>query len=108
MKQYEVKLTEEAELDLLDVYNYMARNYSAEKAFSVLEHLEKACLSLAELLLRGHTPLELERIGVFTYREIYHKPYRIIYQIIDREVYIHCVINDRRDMQSLLQQRLYR
>jgi plasmid stabilization system protein ParE len=32
MKQYEVKLTEEAELDLLDVYNYMARNYSAEKA----------------------------------------------------------------------------
>ena len=108
MKQYQVLITREAEWDLLDIYNYMARHYSGEKAFSILKRLEEVCLSLTELPLRGHIPPELERIGIFTYREINHKPYRIIYQIVNDEVYIHCVLDGRRDMQTLLQQRLLR
>ena len=35
---------------------------------------------------RGHLPLELERIGILEFREVFYKPYRIIYQIIGNNV----------------------
>ena len=57
---------------------------------------------------RGHIPPELERVGVYEYREIYFKPYRIIYQIVESDVYIHCVLDSRRDLEDLLQERLLR
>jgi len=57
---------------------------------------------------RENFPPELERIGVYDYREVFFKPYRIIYQISGSEVYVHCVLDGRRDMQTLLQQRLLR
>jgi toxin ParE1/3/4 len=47
---------------------------------------------------RGHTPPELERIGIYEYREIHYKPYRIIYQIIESDVYVHCVLDGRREL----------
>ena len=36
------------------------------------------------------------------------KPYRIVYQVGKKTVYIHCVFDGRRDMQKLLQERLLR
>jgi toxin ParE1/3/4 len=57
---------------------------------------------------RGHVPPELERIGVLEFREVFYKPYRIIYQIIGNNVYIHCILDGRRDMQDILQQRVLR
>ncbi len=66
------------------------------------------CLSLDKLTARGHIPPELERVGVTTYRQVHFKPYRVIYQISGQNVYIHCVLDGRRDMQSLLERRLLR
>jgi mRNA-degrading endonuclease RelE of RelBE toxin-antitoxin system len=40
-------------------------------------------MSLADNPERGHIPPELERIGVYEYREIHVKVYRIIYQVLD-------------------------
>jgi toxin ParE1/3/4 len=57
---------------------------------------------------RGHIPPELERIGVQEFREVFYKPYRIIYQIIGNNVYVHCILDGRRDMQDILQQRVLR
>ena len=37
-----------------------------------------------------------------------NKPYRVICEVIGRDVYIHCVLDGRRDMQSLLERRLVR
>ena len=40
-------------------------------------------------------------------RYIFHvSPYRIIYQIINNSLYVHCILDERRDMQSLLMDRL--
>ena len=57
---------------------------------------------------RGHIPPELERIGVFGFREIHFKPYRIVYEIERKGVFIHCVLDGRRDLQELLESRLLR
>jgi len=36
------------------------------------------------------------------------KPYRIIYQIDDPNVFIHCILDGRPDMSTLLERRLLR
>ena len=108
MKRYRVRIAEEAEQDLIDIYSYVAIHDSVEKAAYVLDQLEPLCSSLAELPLRGHIPSELDRIGVTNYREVHFKPYRVIYEVIGQDVFVHCVLDGRRDMQSLLERRLVR
>ncbi|MBI5846878.1 MAG: type II toxin-antitoxin system RelE/ParE family toxin [Nitrospirae bacterium] len=103
-----VYLVEEAERDLQEIYRYVFRNDSPEKADRLLVHLEKTAMKLETLPLRGHFPPELERIGVTEYREVFFKPYRVIYQVTGRAVYIYCVLDGRRDLQDLLQERLLR
>jgi len=108
VKHYRVRLAEDAKQDLIDIYRYIAFHDSVEKAAYVLDQLESLCARLTELPERGHIPLELDRIGVARYREIHFKPYRVIYEVTKQEVFIHCVIDGRRDMQSLLERRLTR
>lgn len=103
-----VYLVADAERDLLDIYHYVAQNDSVEKADRLLENLEKTIMKLETMPLRGHFPPELERIGVLEFREIFFKPYRIIYQVIKSDVYVHCVLDGRRDLQDLLQKRVLR
>ena len=57
---------------------------------------------------RGHVPPELSLLGIDDFLELTYKPYRIIYQVIEKVVFIHCVLDGRRDMQKLLQERLMR
>lgn len=108
MKRYRVRLTEDAEHDLIDVYRYITLHDSAENADYVLDQLESLCSRLTELPERGHIPPELDRIGVTNYREINFKPYRVIYEVIRQDVFIHCVLDGRRDIPSLLERRLIR
>jgi len=108
LKRYRVRLAEEAEQDLIDIYHYVATHDSLEQAAYVLEQLESLCSRLAELPERGHVPPELDRIGVTNYREVHFKPYRVIYEVQGQDVLIACVLDGRRDMQSLLERRLVR
>jgi len=108
VKRYRVQITDEAEQDLIDIYTYIAIHDSEEKAAYVLDHLESLCTRLAGLPSRGHVPPELDRIGVMNYREVHFKPYRVIYEAIGQDIFIHCILDGRRDMQSLLERRLVR
>jgi toxin ParE1/3/4 len=47
-------------------------------------------------------------MGIAEYREAHFKPYRIIYRVANQAVEIYCVLDGRRDMQSLLLRRLLR
>ena len=105
---FKVYIIEDAEQDIVDIYDYIALADSIEKAKYVLQNIEEKCLSLSNLPNRGHIPPELERVGIFEYREIHFKPYRIIYQVIDLKVYVHCVLDGRRELQKLLENRLLR
>lgn len=108
MKRYRVRLTEDAEQDLIDIYRHIALHDSVENADYVLDQLESLCSRLAELPERGHAPPELDRIGVTNYREVNFKPYRVIYEVIRQNVFIHCILDGRRDIPSLLERRLIR
>jgi len=106
--KYTVYLVEDAEKDLVDLYRYVAQNDSAEKEDRLLDNLEQTIHKLETMPGRGHFPPELEPIGVREYREIFYKPYRIIYQVKKSEVFVHCVLDGRRDLQDILQNRVLR
>ena len=65
-------------------------------------------MSLQDYPDRGHVPPELSLLGIDDFLELSYKPYRIIYQIIEKVVFFHCILDGRRDMQKLLQERLIR
>ena len=106
--KFEVFLTADAEEDIFGIYNYVSLIDSLEKAEYLFGKLRETCVSLENFPDRGHLPPELERINVRGYLEIHYKPYRIIYQIRNKEVFIHCVLDGRRNLQDLLQERLLR
>lgn len=103
---YTVFLTDDAASDLEDLYDYLESHDEPEKADYVLNKIEAAFQSLADNPERGTYPNELLAIGLREYREIYFKPYRIIYRVVANNVFIMVIADGRRDMQALLQRRL--
>lgn len=103
---FKVFLTEDAANDLGEIYSYIAKHDSPQKAEYVLDQIEKRFISLNELPECGVYPKELLSLGIREYREIFFKPYRIIYRILNKTVYVYLIVDGRRDMQTLLQQRL--
>jgi len=106
--KYQVYIIADAEDDIFGIYRYIARNDSIRKAETVLKNIEDKIYGLSELANRGHIPSELDRIGINEYREIHYQPYRIIYQVIGSDFFIHCVLDGRRDLEDLLQEKLLR
>ncbi|VAW94400.1 Death on curing protein, Doc toxin [hydrothermal vent metagenome] len=104
--RYQVFLTNDASNDLEDLYDYIEFHDTAKKADYILDKIEKAFTSLSENPERGAYPNELLELGLREYREIYFKPYRIIYRVITDNVYVMVIADGRRDMQTLLQRRL--
>jgi toxin ParE1/3/4 len=103
---FTVLLTHDAARDLDELYDYIARHDAPRKADYVLEQIEKTFSQLSEFPERGAYPKELLALGIRDYREIFFKPYRILYRVLDKNVYVLLIADGRRDMQSLLQRRL--
>jgi toxin ParE1/3/4 len=72
----------------------------------VLDRISEAFRKLAELPERGTYPKELSEVGIREFREVFFKPYRIIYRVERRTLYVYLIADGRRDMQALLSRRL--
>jgi len=101
-----VFLTDDAARDLDGLYDYIALHDAPQRANYVLEQIEKAFSRLSKFPKRDAHPKELLALGILEYRETFFKPYRIIYRVLDKDVYILLIADGRRDMQTLLQRRL--
>jgi toxin ParE1/3/4 len=104
--RYEVLLTEGAERDLESIYDYIAEFDSPANADRVLDRLAKTLESLTTFPERGSHPKELLALGIREYRQALFKPYRLIYRVGGKQVYVYLIADGRRDMQSLLVRRL--
>lgn len=103
---YQVFLTRDAVRDLEELDEYLATSESAEKADYVLNKIEAVLQRLSESPERGNRPRELLALGLGDYRQVFFKPYRIIYTIRRKDVYVLLIADGRRDMETLLQSRL--
>jgi toxin ParE1/3/4 len=104
--RFAVLLTNDAARDLDEIYTFIVGHDSSQKADFVLAQIEKVFSRLSEFPERGAYPKELLALGIREYREIFFKPYRIIYRVMNNIVYVLLIVDGRRDMQSLLQRRL--
>jgi toxin ParE1/3/4 len=103
---FAVLLTNDAARDLNELYDFIAVHDSPRKADYVLEQIEKTFSTLSKFPEQGVYPKELLKLGIREYREIFFKPCRIIYRVMDKKVYVLLIVDARRDMHSLLQRRL--
>ena len=131
---YKLLLTHSAERDLEDIYSYIAENDAQGKADYVLDKqtgkpvslsptlsrkrareqtnrcasftLPEVTASLAAFPERGSYPKELLQLGIREYRQAHFKPYRLIYRVTGKQVFIYMIADGRRDMQMLLTRRM--
>ena len=103
---FKVVMTEDAEHDLEDIVTYITKYDSRRSAEHVLSRILKIAESLTATPTRGSQPKELSSLGEQEYRQVFFKPYRLIYRLVGQQVVIYLIADGRRDMQSLLARRL--
>ena len=103
---YEVVLTKDAERDLEEIYRYIAEHDSRKSADHVIDRLLEAAEALRASPDRGSHVNELRSLGISEYRQIFFKPYRLIFRVHAKQVVVYVVADGRRDMESLLARRL--
>ncbi len=103
---YTIFLTDAASDDLQDLYDFLLENEVDGRADKVLDKIEELIQSLSNHPDRGNYPKEFLALGIREYRELHFKPYRILYRVIEKKVYVYLIADGRRDFQTLLQRRL--
>lgn len=104
---YQVLLTRGAEEDLESIYDYIAEFDCEANANYVLDQVMEIAESLAHMPERGSFPKELLALGIKEYRQVFFKPYRLIYRVTGDQVVVYLIVDGRRDMQALLSRRLF-
>ena len=109
MTRHEVLLTADAEADIEEIVEYLAQHDSPAAANRVLSRISDAIDGLKSHSERGSHPKELLALGIREFRQVFFKPYRLIYRVEDRKrVFVYLIVDGRRDMQTLLARRMLR
>jgi toxin ParE1/3/4 len=103
---FQVRFTAGARRDLRSLHEYICANDSIGNADRVVREIVQVTLTLQELPERGVHPPELVAMGNHSWRQLYFKPYRILYRIRGKAVYAAVIADGRRNMASLLAKRL--
>ncbi|EGV19357.1 type II toxin-antitoxin system RelE/ParE family toxin [Thiocapsa marina] len=107
MHERRVRWTETARADLELIVDFIAED-SFENAVAVLDRLEERAESLCLAAERGRVLPELKVVDVLQYRELIERPWRIVYRIEPDQVVVLAVLDGRRDLASLMLERLVR
>lgn len=103
-----VVLAPAASHDISDILEYLLVSAGADIALATNDRLDASLESLRSLADRGRAVPELRARGVTTYREIMASPYRILYRVKRREVWVVAVVDHHRDVDALLHARARR
>ncbi len=105
MKKFEILWTKSAEYDLELIIQYLKLD-SVSIAKEIFIELIKECENLYYFPQRKRVVPELQQIGIFKYREIIYKRWRVIFKIENEKVYILLVVDSSRNLEDILFQRL--
>ncbi len=104
MKRFKVEWSRPASKDLLNVIEYISQE-NIDAAIRILETIKSTCKTLNQSPERGRVVPELKAYGIFSYRELIISPWRIIYRISERKIFILAVIDSRRNIEDILIER---
>lgn len=94
-----------AEEDLKSIVLHIA-NDSPTNAKAVFEKIKDIASELTHLPERGRIVPELQDQGISLYRELIVTPWRLIYRIADKKVYVLSVCDSRQNVEDILLKRL--
>ena len=103
-----VVLLASAEQDLKELRRYIVKNFSLATWQKTYDKLKASIGNLADFPLLGAIPEELETLNLTQYRQIFSGKNRVIYEVRQDTVFIHVIMDTRRDMVSFLMARLVR
>lgn len=104
-RKYTVIWAEVAEADLLGIVEYIAAD-NLINARTVFGKIKEMAISLDSLPERGRVVPELSGEGVNLYRELIINPWRLIYRVSEKKVFVLAVLDSRQNVEDLLLKRL--
>ncbi len=104
-KKYEVIWSNVAENDLKNIIEYIAAD-SPSNAFRIFKNIKQTASNLYTFPERGRVVPELRDQGILQYRELIISPWRIIYRISEKIVYVLSVLDSRQNIEDILLKRL--
>jgi addiction module RelE/StbE family toxin len=104
-QEYEVIWSNRASKDLEHIIKYIA-NGSPFNALQTLKIIREKAASLYILPERGRIIPELQAQNIRQYRELIIPPWRVVYRISEKSVYVLSVLDSRQNIEDILLQRL--
>ena len=104
-KKYDIVWSIIAENDLKHIIDYIADD-SPPNALKIFKRIKQKASSLYTFPERGRIVPELRDQGILQYRELVISPWRILYRISDKSVFVLSVLDSRRNIEDLLLKRL--
>ena len=107
MKRWVIVYGDGAKGDILGIADFISRDI-ANNSEKALGRIENRIGTLTTLPERGRVVPELLWHGIPDIREIFEKPWRIMYQLKVKEVLIVAVYDGRRHLNDVLMERFLR
>ncbi|VVO13063.1 hypothetical protein PS718_03586 [Pseudomonas fluorescens] len=103
-----VVILQSAHTDLKELRTYLVKQFSTQTWQSTYANLKIAILGLADLPYSGSIPEELEKLNLGQYRQVVSGMNRVIYEVREKTVFIHIIVDTRKSLPALLMKRLLR
>jgi toxin ParE1/3/4 len=104
-KTHAVRWSETSENDLKGIISYTAED-SPQRAYEAFMNIKAKASTLHSFPERRRIAPELEEQGITQYRELIATPWRIIYRISEKVVYVLSVLDSRQNVEDILLKRL--
>ena len=103
--KHKIIWTNVAENDLKNIIEYISVD-SPQNALKILKKIKQKATNLYTLPERGRIVPELQDQGVLQYWELFIPPWRLIYRIAERKIFVLSVIDSRQNVEDILLKRL--
>ena len=104
-EEYKVVWTRSAVSDLESIIEYIAKD-SPSAAKILFRKLKKQTETLSYSPQRSRYLPELQEQGIFIYRELIISPWRVMYRVHERNVYVMAMIDSRKNVEDILLEKL--
>ncbi|WP_395005355.1 type II toxin-antitoxin system RelE/ParE family toxin [Undibacterium sp.] len=105
---FRVVILDSAEQDLKELRAYIVKNFSADTWRTTYAKIKESIRNLQNFPQTGCIPGEIEKLNLTQYRLVLSGMNRVIYEVRQDTIYVHVIVDVRRDMESLLTRRLLR
>jgi len=107
VKKFTIYWTAAAQKDLIEIIEYISVDNS-DRAEKIFQNIRENSIRLSAFPERGRIVPELKFHNIGIYRELIITPWRLIYRIEEKKVYILAIIDGRRNFEDILLARIMR